>query len=203
MTVNCDSNTIYCSENLLLMYPAIEFPDARFTVFIDIDPVLADLVQGVEFFMYTSNPQYTVYLLVLRSSLLFISIVGLIGYAWFYKNMKPENRSFEHKFIYVLSFFLVLFNDPLYALSTFFGSIVFAVFSTLHITMFFSSVFFFFIVMFPRMNKENGKIDTKFVNFQNISVTFLVFVFLSLLLSIQNVYCRFNPSIHFDTQFFY
>lgn len=184
------------------MYPTIDFPNVRYYVSIEMDEILNNVVEELVFFMYTSNPRYTNYLIILRYTLLAISLIALISYGFFYKNLQLKNRTFEHKYIYLLSFTLVLFNDPLYALTALYGSIPLAIFSTIHVSMFFSFVIFFFIVMFPRMNYEHSKITTEFVTFTNIMLTFVIFVFLTLILSIQTVYCHFNPSIHFDLQFF-
>lgn len=200
MTVACTEGHALCQDNLLMMYPSIEFPNVRFQVEVNLDGMLESMVEGMLFFMYTSNPQYTIYLLTLRYSLLLISLISLASYAYFYKSLQEFNRTFEHKYIYLLSVALVLFNDPLYALTTFYGSITCAVFSTIHVSMFFSLLIFFWMVMFPRMNFEQDKISTRFASWTSIFASFFIFIFLSLLLSIQTVYCRFNPSMHFDIQ---
>ena len=200
MAVACTEGHALCQDNLLMMYPSIEFPNVRFQVEVNLDGMLESMVEGMLFFMYTSNPRYTIYLLTLRYSLLLISLISLVSYAYFYKSLQETNRTFEHKYIYLLSIALVLFNDPLYAFTTFYGSITFAVFSTIHVSMFFSLLIFFWMVMFPRMNFEQDKISTRFASWTSIFASFFIFIFLSLLLSIQTVYCRFNPSMHFDIQ---
>lgn len=203
MSVSCrGKSTSYCEDNLLMMYPSIEFPNVRFQVSVQMDEILANVVDEVFFFMYTSNPSYTTYLIALRYTLLCVSLIGLISFGCFYRGIQDENKTFEHKFILILSVALVLFNDPLYALTTYYGSIGLSIFSTIHVSMFFSFVIFFLMVMFPRMNFEMNKISSDMVTWTNIIFGLVIFVFMTLLLSIQTVYCHYNPSIHFDLQLF-
>jgi len=200
MSVTCQSGSPSCESNYLLMVPTLDTANIRLAVDLNIDDALGKLVTYANFFMYTSNPKYTVYLLVLRYSLLLISLLSLFFYARFYFNLQQENRTFEHRFILFLAVTLVLFNDPLYALTTFYGSIPLAIFSTLHISMFMASLLFFWMVMFPRITFEINRVQTRFAGSMPRLLAFFVFVLFSLLLSIQTVYVRFNPSIHFELQ---
>lgn len=202
MSVSCHGKSSFCDDNLLMMYPSIDFTNVRFFVSVEMDDILANIVDEVFFFMYTSNPNYTTYLIVLRYTLLLISMIGLISFGCFYRGIQNQNKTFEHKYILILSIALVLFNDPLYALTTYYGSITLAVFSTIHVSMFFAFIIFFLMVMFPRMNFELNKITSEMVSCTNVFFGLLIFIFITLLLSIQTVYCHFNPSIHFDVQLF-
>lgn len=200
MSVRCNEGSNRCESNYLLMIPTIDTSNVRLAVDLELDRILQQVVTHANFFMYTSNPKYTVYLLVLRYSLLLASLVSLVLYYRFYRQLEEKNRTFEHRFIMFLALMLVLFNDPLYALTAFFGSVPLAVFSTLHIALFLSSVLFFWMVMFPRMTFEINRVGTRFAGKLPRLLAFFAFLLSALLMSIQTVYCRFNPSIHFDVQ---
>lgn len=200
MSVSCRAGAPLCEPNYLMMVPTINTENIRLAVDLHMDYALSRLVTHSNFFMYTSNPRYTVYLLVLRYTLLLISLVSFVLYAWFYSKLKPENRTFEHRFILFLALALVLFNDPLYALTTFYGSAPLSVFSTLHIAMFMSALLFFWMVMFPRMTFEINRVNTRFAGTMPRLLTFLTFLLLTLILSIQTVYVHYNPSVHFEIQ---
>lgn len=201
MSVSCQAGSPTCEANYLMMIPTINTANVRLSVDLNVDPALSKLVTHANFFMYTSNPRYTVYLLVLRYTLLLVSLASLAVYARFYYHLAAENRTFEHRFILFLSVALVLFNDPLYALTTFFGSLFLAVFSTLHISMFLASLLFFWMAMFPRLTFETNRVATRFAGTMPRLLALFVFVLLSLLLSIQTVFVRYNPSVHFELQF--
>lgn len=200
MSVVCPPNSRFCEANYLLMYPSIDTTNVRLAVNFHIDEPLKQVVTFANFFMYTSNPRYTIYLLVLRYSLLLISLISLIMYSRFYCHLEYKNRTFEHRFIMFLSVALVFFNDPLYAISSFYGSIAISVISTLNLAMFMAALLFFWMVMFPRMTFEINKVSTRFAGTLPRVLSLFVFLLISLLVSVQTVYCHFNPSIHLEIQ---
>lgn len=200
MSVVCPTDSLYCESNYLLMYPSIDTANVRLAVNFYIEEPLKQVITHANFFMYTSNPQYTIYLLILRYSLLFISLIRLIMYSRFYCHLEYKNRTFEHRFIMFLSVALVLFNDPLYAVSSFYGSVGFSVVSTLNLAMFLAALLFFWMVMFPRITFEINKVSTRFAGTLPRVLSLFVFILFSLLISVQTVYCRFNPSIHLEIQ---
>ena len=59
-----------------------------------------------------------------------ISILGLFFYGVFFFRVPRHLRTFEHKYIFVLSVSLVIFNDPFYLLTIYKAGQAMAFFST-------------------------------------------------------------------------
>ena len=200
MLISCNQDQQKCQSNLLLMYPAIESRNVRFSVKFDMETPIKNLFQQFRFFMYTSNPEYTNYLIALRYTLLAISIIGLISYGIFFAGLQKKNRTFEHKYIFFLSISLIFFNDPLYAVNVFYGSIPLYIFSTLQMSLFVIFLIYFWIVMMPRINFEKNEANTSFMTCTTTLFSVCCFLIICFVLSIQNVYCYFNPSFQFEIQ---
>ena len=200
VSVHCEKGGNVCQDNLLALYPSVTHPNVRFYVKVALDKLFEGIIESMKFYMYTSNPEYTFYLLGLRYSLLLVSIIGLISYFFFFKNLQPSNRTFEHKYILVLSIALIALNDPFYALTVFHNSPQLTTLSTISVSLFISLLLFFWMVMFPRINYEHNKISTGFASVMTIAVAFVLFIFLTMLLLIHSVYSRYNPSIHWEVK---
>ena len=61
--------------------------------------------------------KYTDFLLSLRYTFLILSIIFGIIYLIFFFKMPNPIKTFEHKYIALLSISLILFNDPFYAIT--------------------------------------------------------------------------------------
>lgn len=98
-----------------MMFPQIESDYYFLSVTFDIDKSYANVISKFAFYITTQNPAFTFFSLVLRYVLLGVSFIGLVVYAYMYWKMDPSTRTFEHKYILVLSISLFFFNDPWYA----------------------------------------------------------------------------------------
>lgn len=200
MSVWCNQNDWNCKNNLLFLYPKIEDRNVRFSVNFALDSAVKPMFQSFDFFMYTSNPDYTMYQLFLRYSLVLVSFVSLVTYAIFYVNLLERNRTFEHKYILFLAVTLVLFNDPFYVISLFYGSVPVYLFQNIQMSLFLAYIVHFWMVMLQRIHRERNQSETAFMNCSTLVFSFVTFIITCFALSIQNVYCYYNPGLHFQNQ---
>lgn len=127
----------------------------------DIDKTYASVLSKFSFFITTQNKAFTYFSLVLRYILLGLSFFGLCFYAYMYYKMDSSTRTFEHKYILLLSISLFFFNDPWYAATLLHTRMLNALFSTITVTQFVGFLVFFWIVMMRRIHSEPVSIDTK------------------------------------------
>ena len=113
----CPEGLHFCNDNLFLLYPQITAPGFKFIITLLLEPNHNLILEEMSFFIYFANPSYTTYLLALRYTLLAISIISFAVYIFYYARSPFELRTFEHRFILILSIALILFNDPFYALT--------------------------------------------------------------------------------------
>lgn len=95
-----------------------------------------------------------------------------------------DERILEQKMIAVLSVLLVLFNDPLYAVTVLFPNKVSSYFSVLFVTNFIVFLFFTWIIFLERIKlegvlKEINLIESKRICYFTVTY-FLVFTFYTL-----------------------
>lgn len=196
LTVVCESLSEYCQTNVLILYPQINFPNYKMEVTFTVDPNLNSLVDGIAFRGRTQNPRFTTYLVVYRYVLLGISVLCLLSYLWFYCRHPASQLTAEHRFIGLLSVSLVLFNDPIFAVTLFKPSIGAAVFSTIFVMQFIGLIVVFWVTMWRRMHSETVLRTTRQADWASWGLGFLVFAMLTIAGCAASTYTRLNPSVH-------
>lgn len=200
INVRCEEQSSLCNDNLLFILPNLDFENYRVVINLHVDPLLVGLFDSVYFYLTTSNRNFSRFLIIFRSILLFISLVFGGVYLSFYARAAADTLTFEHHFILILSAALVFLNDPVYSLSVLYGYVPLVVLSTMYVAVFFSLVLLFNLVMYKRMHAEIDQAHTNLLTNLNISTASAAFMFLATLLIVLAVYSRFDPTVNIETQ---
>ena len=202
LKVNCGQGNNYCDQNLFLLFNPQHKDDVyKVIINIEIPFFLESSVSGVYFFGRTINGTYTKFLVYLRYICLLFSVV--FGYFYFtslYKLPKPL-VTFEHKFIAVLSIFLIFFNDPLFYFQILGDSIILSIYTTFSIVIFISLLIFFWIIMIQRIYKENVKIDSHLLNKTNILIFTSLFIILLITCMVMLIIAKVDPGFHLNAEY--
>ena len=114
----------------------------------------------------------------------------------FFARVPPELRTFEHRYILLLSGLLVAFNDPLYGLTLLLANYMLTALSTVFVTFFVSALLLFWLIMFQRAHKEWLQVGSRLVQPGVLVAAGLVFVCLSVTGLLTSVAHRFDPGMH-------
>lgn len=199
--VYCHHGSSTCEKNVFIFYPEINH--SQYKLEIELQTNIID--QNLNFISYsavTANSKYTMFLLLLRYSLFFISIIFLARYIKSYWMINKFVRTFEHKMIFILGILLVFFNDPFYAATILKANLFFAGLSTLCVCVFVTALIIFWIVMMQRIHKEPPTPETKLLKSRiTIIMGILVFGFLLGSLMIASVVSKVNPAFHMSSSY--
>lgn len=199
--VYCYQSDLVCDDNLLFIFPDLQFQNYRLIINLDLLPPLQSLFKEAFFYVTASNPGFSVFLIVVRSVLLLLSIVFGFFYLRFYSATPAQDRTFEHHFITILTVALIMLNDPVYAVSVLYGYLPLVVLSTLYIAIFFTLVFFFNLVMYKRMHSEVGNRFTNLISNSTIAAALSFFGLIASVLIVVAVYSRFDPTVDLEKTF--
>ena len=103
------------------------------------------------------------------------SIFFGIGYFMFFAKIPKNLLTFEHYYIGLLSVALVLFNDPLYAISLLKSSLYLTILSNIFIVIFLTFLIFFWVIMMQRIVRETVMVETRLLNCMNVTLFFIIF----------------------------
>ena len=112
------------------MYSQIQHEIYRVDLELEIPEEYTKILKGIIFNAKVVSIKYTNFLITLRYTFFAISILGLIFYSLFFCNIPKNLRTFEHKYIMVLSVSLVVFNDPFYLITIYKAGPAMAFFSS-------------------------------------------------------------------------
>lgn len=199
--IHCDAGSIYCEEHGFILYPRTDHKNYRIRIEIEIDNMYKSIIKGIRFFAKTQNPEYTKFLLAVRYTCFAISLAFSVWFFVFYKTIKPEYKTFEHKYILILSIAVLFFNDPLYGATVMKSSTFLAILSALFVVTFIGLLMFFWIVMVQRMHKESIHVSTQLVNFKNIALGTAAYITLTVIVCISSLISRFDPGYHVDAEY--
>ena len=199
--MHCGANSIYCEEQGFILYPRTDHKNYRIRIEIELDKMYNSIIKGVRFFAKTQNPAYTTFLIALRYTCLAISTVFLIFYYLFYRSIKPEYKTFEHKFIFILSIAVLFFNDPLYAATILKSNTCLSVLSSLFVVSFITLLLVFWIIMMQRIPRESIRINTEMINIKNIILGGAIFIMLSIIVCYASIIVRFDPAYHVEYEY--
>lgn len=95
------------------------------------------------------NPNYSKFVISIR---LIFTILSIISFSFYYfKARNVVNKPWEQKVILILSFSLLLFNDPLYFLTVYSPNLVFLFLSSFYLTQFLLILIFSWIYCLEKM----------------------------------------------------
>lgn len=180
------------------MYPFLTQNQYSLEIQFDLDEKQTEIFSGISYNLITINKDYNISVISIRMLLLVLSLLNLISYIFFYRETNRISRTFEHKFILIMSFSLVFFNDPIFILTTLFPSITLISISTISITQFFTIVSFFWLVLWNRIHSETNQINTKNISVINILISFLLFISLTSFMGFVDVLDTFYPLLEND-----
>lgn len=201
LVVHCEKDSRYCEESGFVLNPRITSRNYYVSIQIELDSIYKPLVKGMRFFAKTQNPAYTSYLLGVRYACLIISLVFSSAYLLFFRQIKPEFKTFEHKFILVLSIALIFFNDPIYAATMLTASTWLTILSALFVVVFIGLLIFFWIVMVQRIHKESIRVTTQLINSRNVALGVATFLVLAALTFFSSLVEHFDPAYHVDSDY--
>lgn len=201
LKIVCPEGDQFCEDNYFALFPQIHHSNFRIQITLDdFGNEYKSSVSDLRFWMYTANPEYTIFLLALRYTLLGISIITGIFYAIFYLRTPKSQRTSEHNNLFVLSIALVFFNDPFYALTVLKGTIFWAVLSTLCVTSMIALLIMFFAMTFQRIYRESMAVTSTQFNKKNIGIGVITFLLCSTTGLVAAIYTRFDPGLHANTE---
>ncbi len=204
LKIDCPEGDQRCEDNYFALFPQIHFANFRAKITLeDFATENKNGLYGLRFWMYTANPEYTVFLLALRYTLLGISIITGVCYLIFYRRLPKNQRTSEHNNIFVLSIALVFFNDPFYALTILKGTIFWAAISTLCVATMIALLISFFAMTFQRIYKEGSTVNSTQLNKKNVAIGFIAFCLCLISGVIAAIYTRFDPGLHANTEYTY
>lgn len=159
----CQKNSDTCESNYFLIYPQIDYPNFKLEILLQFSNSDINFT-SFNFETKTLNPTYTIFMTVLKYLLLLVSVVTFAVYARFYSQLNPFLRTFEHKALFYLGGYLILFNDPLAIFALFWPNVAFSVISSFFYSMFLSGLIVFWSVMLRRIHREATTPETKLIN---------------------------------------
>lgn len=140
-------------------------------------------------------------MIILRYTFFALSSLGLIFYGLFFIRIPKNLRTFEHKYILLLSVSLVIFNDPFYLLTIYKAGPTMAFFSTFFVVQFITFLIIFWVVMIRRIHKEPVRVGTKLLDRYSLIIGSIGFILYLVTGMIASMVYRFNPGFHANTEF--
>ena len=153
----------YCESNMFLIYPEIDYPGFKLAISLKISE--SDIsFENFYFNAQTVNPKYSIFMIALKCILFCVSLVMTLFYTRFYIKLNPFIRTYEHKMIFSMSIYLILFNDPFCIFALYWPNIIFSIISCFFYSVFLTSLIVFWSVMIRRIHKEATTPETKLMN---------------------------------------
>ena len=122
------------------------------------------------FSVYMMNPQYTLFMGLLRYFALIISIIVGIIYYTRIRRIRWADLVIESKLVLFLAILIALYNDPLFALTVNVPNRI-----SIFITAFFTTntltlLIFFWLILYQRMVYEKNQIETNLITKTKLAI---------------------------------
>lgn len=193
--IHCYASSQTCDERTFFTFHHFKKGDYLITVAFDLSGLPQQIFDGVQLYVFTANPRYNLFAIILRWFLIVVSIVALVVFCVRTKESKDVVINLERRQILRLSVALILFNDPVFVFSTLFPKIWLDVVSVLFVTNFYKEVLLFWILIWWNA-KEGGNTRTSTRVYLIALIVAIVFM---ALLTVQcvaaDVYTYFHPAI--------
>ncbi|KAJ5075323.1 transmembrane protein [Anaeramoeba ignava] len=191
-TIKCDSHS-KCDSIYFIHETFIEYSIYQFFIQIEPDTLETELFSGVTFKFEFYNTHFVMFRMIFGFVYVIFSIFVLLF--WTYKTSKISWKvfTFEQKWVTVLLFALVFFNNPFFPI-TIIGRGWFPEFlDVLFILVFVFLMLLFWLVMFDSFRfRPEERTFTKFL-LPKISILFVQFVFNFALILIQRLHLKNDP----------
>ena len=148
---NCIKGQTACSEEFVYVQGSLSKGVHSYSIEFKPEDHLIGQIDTLFISAYTLSPEFYRFLLIFRYVFLIISLLGTIFYIIRYWKIGINLRSFEHRFILMLSIAVLFFNDPLYELTLYTGNSFLAVLSTIFITGFLAVLILFWSIIFVKL----------------------------------------------------
>ena len=123
------------------------------------------------------DPRYSNSVLAVRYTFFAFSLITLILFGSRIKKLAFDNWVIEQKFVAVLSFLLIWFNDPLYAATLLAPNRITAVIGVIFFSNFICCLFLYWLVLYHRIVVENGTKHSTALTKPKIIVCALLWLF--------------------------
>lgn len=194
-----DTKVIACESKAIVYVPRLVHENYRFVLTFNTS-VLNNQISDFAFTYQVISPNYTNFLLTLKYFCLSLSAVFLIFFELSIRRLKKERLVFEQKFVRVLAYLLLFFNDPIYALTILSPSTGSSFFSTLFVVTFFCALLLFWICSFERIYIENNEVQSKTLTRTKLIYILLLWIFSIAAYAILNREYLQDPSFDFNDE---
>ncbi|CAD8080945.1 unnamed protein product [Paramecium sonneborni] len=134
----------------------------------------------IDFEFKVLNPIYQETIFIIRLIFLLTSIIAFLIFIFKMRNTSYQKLCLEQKFIIVLSFLLILYNDPLYILTIQNPNKVSLVFDVIFMSSFVIFIIFYWLESIENINDFNGK-KFKYIFFiPKMIFSIIIWIFFSL-----------------------
>lgn len=128
-----EKGTIKCQGRRMAVVMPIEYKNYIFNITVQNKENVSNYLSDSGFTVMMLNPQYTLFMLLLRYLCFFISATVLVLYLVQLKQIRWGDLTIESKLVLMLGVLIMFYNDPFYAITLLIpnkGSIFFSAFFT-------------------------------------------------------------------------
>ena len=154
MTFLCEADSHECVGQKLVSFLQPKKSFLQFDVNFILNPERISEFDHFSFSVLLSSQQKIVFYSFLRIFFGLMSLFYLIWFTVFVFDLPGHSRTFEHKFLVVLSISLFLFNNPFHFLFYTFSFVYFEIVPNIFEVFFTCLLIFFWIIMFERIKSE-------------------------------------------------
>lgn len=169
--------------------------DYEVEIVLDLEDVEVKFLQGFNFQVFVGDYENLKMVLGVRYAFFALSVLMFGFYLVNFVKVAKDFRTFEHNFVFVLSFSLVFFNDPFIALilnnpTSKFWSVV----SVFFIVQFVVLLFYFILIIAKRYEKLEKNVFTKVAGLKEKIGMGVIFIFLLVTAAIYNTDQNMHPA---------
>lgn len=146
IVVKCKEKTQTCKFNTVFVHNGLKKTDYNLSLNVSQNTTLPQLFDKIIVGIYLGNPSYNWFAILLRAICFLISLVCLIMFLCHFRHCRNQRIRSELRNILTISVSLVLFNDPLFAITTIFPSFFLQIISTVFVTNFYRSLLHFWMM---------------------------------------------------------
>lgn len=163
--IKCQKNTPFCSDSMLAIEPDIRYSDYQMWVSFNVGQNIFLQYQDVFFFVLVSNPTFSTFVEI---SKVFLFIFSVCAFVILFKHSQKHLLTYEHKYVNMLSFLLIIFNLPFVGLFRFRCALLIL------------AIFVFYNMMFKKLST---KIQTEpSICCKLIKIVFTLVVFITIMM---------------------
>jgi len=198
-----DDENFPCGDPVVVLIPELKYSNYLIVIeALNPSQYASSSFELQGFFVNFIDVHYTNYLFGLRYTFLCVSMITVAIYLYRMRNLRAfSDWVIEQKAILVLSFLLILFNNPFYALVILVPGEASFFFSTLFTVNFCIYLYGFWWTTYQRIRLENQQKATKTLTIWKGIFLLLLWVFVLTSLCLLNHFYLEDPGFDFDTEY--